>query len=115
MDRIIEELKEWGCDTEGTLKRFMMDTDLYFHCLHEVLAEPALPGLLKALQEEDTESAFAHAHNLKGVYANLGLTSMYETACALVEPLRGGRLEGCGEAAERLQEEQEHLLRILEE
>jgi HPt (histidine-containing phosphotransfer) domain-containing protein len=37
-------------------------------------------------------AAFDSAHELKGVLANMGLTPLWEDACALVEPLRVGKL-----------------------
>ena len=36
----------------------------------------------------DMESAFAAAHTLKGVTANMGLTFLYQAVCMIVELLR---------------------------
>ena len=42
----------------------------------------------KFLHLVDLDGAFEAAHTLKGVAGNLGLTPLYRSVCAVVEPLR---------------------------
>lgn len=46
--------------------------------------------LCKSVQEKDYAEALEHAHNLKGVALNLGLTQFYEVSNALCEEFRTG-------------------------
>lgn len=44
-----------------------------------------------ALQNQDYETAFREAHNLKGICDNLGLSLLQKSASAVTEALRGGK------------------------
>ena len=45
--------------------------------------------IMNALREEDYETAFREAHNLKGICANLNLDALCQSASNLTESLRG--------------------------
>lgn len=90
MEKIIQELRDWGCDMDATLERFMGDLNLYDSCLKAVVVDKAFAGLGEALKNNDIEGAFDQAHTLKGVLANMGLTPMYDIVVKIVEPLRAG-------------------------
>lgn len=92
---LLEELRNWGCDIDGALERFIGDEELYKTCLYTVLEDKAFGGLGEALGAGWVKEAFDHAHTLKGVLANMGLTPMYDITVRIVEPLRaGGDTEG---------------------
>ncbi len=74
MAALMDELRARGCDVEGALTRFL----------------PAFSALDEALKAKDAETAFRHAHTLKGLTANMGLTPLYDIVVKIVEPLRGG-------------------------
>lgn len=101
MSTLLDALREWGCDVDGALERFMGDETLYQACLHSVMEDKNFDGLLEMLNQRDVKQAFEHAHTLKGVLANMGLTPMYDIVVRLVEPLRVGNDENllpvCGE------------------
>ena len=40
--------------------------------------------------KKDADAAFRHAHTLKGLTANMGLTPLHDLVVRIVEPLRGG-------------------------
>lgn len=90
MEKIIQELRDWGCDMDATLERFMGDLDLYDSCLKAVVGDKAFAGLGEALRNNDIGDAFDQAHTLKGVLANMGLTPMFDIVVKIVEPLRAG-------------------------
>lgn len=91
---LLEELKKWGCDIDGALERFVGDEELYKTCLYTVLDDKAFAGLGEALHNNQVKEAFDHAHTLKGVLANMGLTPMYDITVQIVEPLRVGKSDG---------------------
>lgn len=64
-------------------------TDLYDRFLHAFVAEPSFAELTRALEAGDAGSAFLHAHTLKGLCAQLGLSALGEEASAVCELLRG--------------------------
>ena len=59
-------------------------------CYKKFLGDPAFPGLDEALKKKDADTAFRHAHTLKGLAANMGLTPIHDLAVKIVEPLRAG-------------------------
>lgn len=113
MNETCRKLSEWGCDIDGTMKRFLNDENLYMLCLNSVLKETSFDSLGAALQKKDCTQAFEAAHNLKGVLANLGLTPLYDIAIKMVEPLRAGNVEGHDENYRQLMEGKEKLTALI--
>lgn len=104
MSALLDALKDWGCDVDGALARFVDDEELYVMCLNKVLSDKAFADLGTALKKGEIKEAFDCAHTLKGVLANMGLTPMYDISVRIVEPLRI-------EADENLMPVYEELLR----
>ncbi len=113
MGAMTEELRKWQCDVDGAMERFLDDEELYTSCLYAVLDDPSFEGLGKALREHRIQEAFDHAHTLKGVLANMGLTPMYDLAVQIVEPLRAGTDENLLSPYEELLQAKRHLAGIL--
>ncbi len=90
MDARLEKLRQLGCDIDEALERFMGDEQLYFICFDDLLSDENLDRLGDALRCKDYENAFHYAHMLKSVYANMGMTPLYNDCVAIVEPLRAG-------------------------
>lgn len=114
MDGIFEELKEWGCDIDGAMARFLDDKELYLTCLDTVICDKAFGRLGMALAENEVKEAFDSAHTLKGVFANMGLTPMFRIVECLVEPLREGCIEDLMPDYHRLLDANDYLRDILE-
>lgn len=110
---LLEELKNWGCDIDGAMERFVGDEELYKTCLYTVLDDKAFTGLGEALRTNKVKEAFDYAHTLKGVLANMGLTPMYDVTVRLVEPLRAGNQEGLFPVYEELLQTKDMLARML--
>lgn len=110
---LLEELKSWGCDTDGTMERFVGDEDLYEACLHTVLQDKAFDRLGETLRTGQVLEAFDCAHTLKGVLANMGLTPMYDIIVRIVEPLRVGKTQGLLLVYEELLQAKDVLASIL--
>lgn len=113
MDERIEKLRGWGCNITEALERMADDEDFYLECLQDVLTDQYFARLEEALRARDVELAFNAAHTLKGVFANVGLTPMYEQVCAIVEPLRAGSAENLMDRLETLLHMKERLAKIL--
>ncbi len=96
MSMLLDALREWNCDVEGALERFVWDEELYTECLNTVLEDETFKELGTALEQNRIDDAFDFAHTLKGVLANMGLTPLYDITVRIVEPLRAGRSSGAG-------------------
>lgn len=88
MEALLKKLQEYGADTKGAMERFLDDTELYEMCLVTFMKDEGFAGLEKALAEKAYDKAFDHAHTLKGVAGNLGLTPLFQAISDIVEPLR---------------------------
>ena len=81
----------YGGDYAATLSRFLGNEAMYLRFLDMFFQDENLRQLGDALEVGDLSRAFEAAHSLKGVTGNMGLTPLYETICAIVEPLRAGQ------------------------
>lgn len=77
-----------GGDYEDTMRRLMGNEMLFCRLLPKVFQDENLQKLGDALSQGNLEAAFDAAHALKGMLGNLGLASLYDAVCAIVEPLR---------------------------
>ena len=74
---IIEKLNNYGCNTKEGLERCLNKEDFYIRLLKMAVAENKVYELKDALSIKDYDKAFAISHTLKGVYANLAITPLY--------------------------------------
>lgn len=112
-DNIFQDLKNWGCDVDGAMERFLEDEELYLSCLQMVVSDSNFEKLGTALREKNIEQSFDCSHTLKGVFANLGLTPMLHLSEQIVEPLRKGSEENLWGQYEALLSANEQLKTIL--
>lgn len=113
MSALLNELRERGCDVDGALARFLNKEDFYAKCYKKFLDDPAFEGLDKALKKKDADAAFRHAHTLKGLMANMGLTPLHDIVVQIVEPLRAGMYnDGMPEVYQQMMKEMENYRRI---
>ncbi len=85
---IIEKLNNYGCNTKEGLERCLNKEDFYIKLLKMSVAENKVYELKDALAIKDYDKAFAISHTLKGVYANLAITPLYNLFYTLTEDLR---------------------------
>ncbi len=90
MSALLTELRERGCDVDNALVRFLNNEAFYEKCFKKFFDDPAFPALGEALKEKNADEAFRHAHTLKGLASNMGLTAIHDMASEIVEPLRAG-------------------------
>lgn len=104
-----------GCDVSGAMNRMMQDAGFYKDCLESFSRDPLFDELGKAIAAGDAAEAFEHAHAIKGVAANLGLTPVLQPVTKLVERLRAGRMDGADELYTVVSEQMEVLRACLKE
>ena len=75
----------------------------------------ALAKMRAALAAGDAKSLFSSSHNLKGLYASLGLTPLHALCSEIVEIARPGGTDGAAERLERLEKIHGDVLRIINE
>lgn len=109
----IEKLKAWVADTEMALNRFMEDEDLYVECLDMIVGDKHFDALADAMANKRYKEAFEHAHCLKGVAGNLGLTPLFDAMCEVVEPLRKDRYDNIDEKYKAMLEKYEEYLQLM--
>lgn len=93
--RLLNNLAANGCSVERALKdTFLGNEGFYAKIFGKLAANDALSRLEKALVAQDVKAVFEAAHELKGMYGNLGLTPLADRVCAIVEIARADSLEG---------------------
>lgn len=107
------KIKSMGMRFRWSFRAFLGDEELYKSCLPMVAEDEAFDGLKEALAEDERKKAFDCAHTLKGVFANMGITPMFDTVEKIVEPLRAGINDGLMPVYEELSREREHLRSII--
>lgn len=112
MSNRLEKLAVLGCDVTGAMDRFLNDEEFYFSCYDKFMGDLGFVQLKNDLNNHDIPAAFDCAHALKGVIANLGLTSLYNVIDEIVEPLRAGTDEGLLSKYDKLMEEREKYLLV---
>ena len=101
---LLAALREMGCDVDATLRAtFMGNETLYCRMLGKLASNTAIARMRAALDAGDAAALFGAAHELKGVYASLGLTPLHRLCGEIVEIARPGGLDGAGERLERLE------------
>ena len=100
---------------EGTLqKTFMGNADFYMKMFAKLPANTALKRMRDAFAARDAAALFAASHELKGVYASLGLTPLNELCSEIVEITRPGGLDGVEGPLEQLEELHREVVALAE-
>ena len=84
----IDDLKQLGADTAGGLARCASDEGFYLKMVSMVLADPGFEQLQAACEAGDLDTAFEKAHAMKGIFGNVGLTTIYDPVAEMTEDLR---------------------------
>lgn len=109
----MDALKNAGVDLDGTLKRFSGNTELFERFLMKFPKDKTFEELTNTLENGDVKAAFAAAHTLKGVAANLGINSVRQAATGMMELLRNEKLEEARAMYSELNEAYQVICRIL--
>ena len=85
---VLEKLDNIGCNTKEGLERCLNKEDFYMKLLKMAVSDNKVYDLEKSLKDNDLDNAFAISHTLKGVFANLAITPLYNLFYTLTEELR---------------------------
>ncbi len=88
----------YGGDYQATMARFLDNEAMYLKFLPKLFQDDNLQKLGDALDAGNLSDAFSAAHTLKGLTGNLGLTPLYDSIRAIVEPLRQNKAAETNEA-----------------
>ena len=72
----------------SAIERCVDDEEFLIENIVFFMDDESFSQLKEALDAKDLAKAFDAAHALKGVSANLGLTTLFNAIVAIVEPLR---------------------------
>lgn len=109
------QLLAMGVNLNSTLERFLNNEDLYEKFLVKFLDDENFTELKENLKQNNYEKAYANAHTLKGVCANLGIDSLYHILAPMVEKLRENRYVENSNELEQLEENYNELCSIIKE
>ena len=84
----MDALKEFGAKTDDGLARCLGEESFYLMLVESALNDEQIKTLIDQIQKGDLDSAFETAHALKGIYANLSLTPLYDIVFEITENLR---------------------------
>ena len=101
---ILDSLARMGCDIETSLRdTYMGNRSFYARMLAKLPKNTSLERMRLALNAKDAAELFSSSHNLKGLYASLGLTPLHALCSEIVEIARAGGLDGMEERLARLE------------
>lgn len=92
MSVLIDRLTDCGCDVQGAMGRFLNNEDFYGKCFGKFVNDKSFQAIGDAIKAGDAKAAFAAAHDLKGISANMGITPIYDKVVSIVEEFRAGRI-----------------------
>ncbi|MBQ3160878.1 MAG: Hpt domain-containing protein [Oscillospiraceae bacterium] len=98
-NNLLTALKEIGVDVDGTVSRFMNNSEIYIKFLARFPDEDRITPIYEAIAEKDYEKLLSAAHKLKGVTANLGMTALSAKAAEIVAKVRNDIYDGFEEDA----------------
>ena len=113
MTNLNDTLRAYGVNINEVMERFVNDERLYYDCLHSFIEDISFAGLERAILSKEFKAAFEHAHTLKGVAANLGLTPLLTAINGIVEPLRRHDYSNLNQQYDAINAEREKLRKIL--
>ncbi|MDD3401733.1 MAG: hypothetical protein PHQ72_00040 [Hespellia sp.] len=110
----VDVLYAVGIDVLEGIKRFSGREDLYSKFLFKFVEDPNFQECREDMKNGDIESAFCHAHALKGITGNLSMNQFYQHLYAVVELLRAGDVEHAKELFSDLEIEYDEVIDAIE-
>ena len=88
----IEDLKNFGADTDDGLNRCFGNEGLYLKLVATMPKDANFDKLKAGAEQGDTNEVFEAAHALKGALGNLSLMPMYTLVSDICETARDGNM-----------------------
>ena len=114
-NELFEALRKLGVDVDGTVSRFMNNSDIYYKFLSRFPDEDRITPIKEALAAKDYEKLLQAAHKLKGVSANLGMTALSASAERIVTKVRSNTYEGFETDAAEVEAASELICKTIKE
>lgn len=110
-------LQAGGFNVDEAMNRFMNSEQLWIKFLKKFKADMSFRNLVEAIEEKDSEKAFAAAHTLKGITGNLAMTRFNALISEQTEHLRGeaGGMEAAAAMMPQITELYEDTVKIINE
>ncbi len=110
---VIDELKEYGVDTETALNRCVNNEGLFLKLINKVPEMTEFDKLKESIEAKDLDSAFSYAHAIKGNVSNLEITPIKEPISEMTELLRERKDIDYSEYLTKMDEGLEGLKKVL--
>jgi HPt (histidine-containing phosphotransfer) domain-containing protein len=108
---IAAELAVYGIDYEDAMARMLNNGALFKQLAQHYRNDANLAALVEDMKAGDLETAYSHAHTLKGVAGNLSFGQLHALAAQICDALTSGNSEAAYESMDAI--EQAHA-RVLE-
>ena len=112
-NNLLTALKEIGVDVDGTISRFMDNSEIYVKFLTRFPAEDRITPIHEAIAQKDYDKLLSAAHKLKGVSANLGMTALSSKAEEIVVKVRNNIYDGFEEDAAEVERLSEKVCEVI--
>ena len=101
---VLHSLAKMGCDIETSLREtYIGNAAFYVKMLAKLPQNTAIAQMRRSFDTFDAEGLFKSSHNLKGLYASLGLTPLHAICSEIVEIARAGSFDGVSQLLARLE------------
>lgn len=110
-----QKLMDAGINYDGGVNRFMKKEQVYLKFLKRISEDENIVILRQKIDEGDAKGAFAAAHTLKGVCANLSIDGLNAVVNPMVEILRAGSLENVKDMMDEVERIYKNVIDAIEE
>lgn len=110
-----QKLVDAGINYDEGLNRFMQKEETYLKYLRRIGEDRNMSVLRKKIEENDVEGAFAAAHTIKGVCANLSIDGINAVLNPMVEILRAGSMENVEDMMEEVERVYSRVTEVISE
>ena len=110
----MDALKDFGAKTDEGLARCLGEESFYLMLVDSTLNDEQIKLLIDQTQQGNLDAAFETAHALKGIYANLSLTPLYDSIFQITEDLRARKQKDYSQMTEQLLSLMHELMKLAE-
>lgn len=108
----MDALKEFGAKTDDGLARCLGEESFYLMLVESALSDEQIKALIGNIENGNLDAAFENAHALKGIYANLSLTPLYDTVFEITEYLRARKQMDYSPFTDKLLSQMHELMKL---
>ena len=109
----IESLRGWGANVDEALVRCLNNESFYLMLVNKAMKDIHADELRAAVEAGNLEKGFEIAHSLKGMKANLALTTILKPVEEITELLRARKAADYGPLLAEIEEKSSQLAALL--